>query len=73
MDSKPWYKSLSEWAAIGIPFVALLLPMFGKAELGKFITEESAGLTEWLTALGVLIGSTLAFYGRWRATTKLTG
>ena len=71
MDEKKWYKSLGEWAAIAIPFVALLLPILGQAELGKFVTAESAGIIEWVTALGVLIGSTLAFYGRYRATTKL--
>ena len=72
MDTKPWYMSLGEWAAIAIPFVALLLPMFGQAKLGKFVTAESTGLCEWLTALGVLAASALAFYGRYRATTKLT-
>ncbi|KKK81213.1 hypothetical protein LCGC14_2815720 [marine sediment metagenome] len=72
METKKWYKSLGEWAAIGIPFVALVLPILSQAELGKFITAESAGLSEWLTALGVLIGSALAFYGRWRARTKIT-
>lgn len=66
MDEKHWYHSLGEWAAIAIPFVALLLPILGHAELGKFITGESAGVIEWLTALGVLVGSALAFYGRWR-------
>ena len=73
METKPWYKSLGEWSALAIPFVALVLPMFGQVELGKFITEESAGTAEWLTALGILVGSALAFYGRWRATTKITG
>lgn len=72
MDEKPWYRSLGEWAAIAIPFVALLLPILGQVELGKFITTESAGIGEWLTALGILVGSVLAFYGRWRATTKIT-
>lgn len=71
MDTKKWWKSLGEWSAIAIPLVALILPIFGKVELAKFITEESAGIGEWLTALGVLIGSALAFYGRWRATTKI--
>ena len=72
METKPWYNSLGEWAAIAIPFVALLLPILGQAELGKFVTAESAGLIEWLTAFGVVVGSALAFYGRWRATTKIT-
>ena len=71
MDEKKWSKSLGIWAAAAIPFAALLLPILGQAELGKFITDESAGITEWLTALGVVIGSALAFYGRLRATTKL--
>lgn len=71
METKPWFKSLGEWAAVAFPFVALLLPILGQAELGKFITEESAGLIEWLTALGVLLGSALAFYGRYRAKTKI--
>lgn len=72
MNEKPWWKSLGEWAAIAIPFVALILPALGQVELGKFVTAESAGITEWLTALGVLVGSALAFWGRWRATTKIT-
>ena len=71
MNEKKWYKSLGEWAAIAIPFVALLLPILGQAELGKFVTVESPGIVEWLTAIGVFIGSALAFYGRWRATTKI--
>lgn len=71
METKKWYKSLGEWAALAIPLVALILPMFGQVELGKFITEESTGLAEWLTALGVLITSAIAFYARWRATTKI--
>lgn len=72
METKPWWKSLGEWAAIAIPFVALLLPILGQAELGKFITSESAGITEWLTVLGTMIGAALAFYGRFRAVKKLT-
>jgi len=71
METKKWYHSLGEWAAIAIPFVALLLPMFGHVELGKFITTEAVGIGEWLTMLGVLIGSALAFYGRFRAVTKI--
>jgi len=72
MEEKPWYKSLGEWSAIAIPFVALLLPIVGKVELGTFITEEAAGIKEWFTLLGTLIASILAFYGRWRAKTKIT-
>ena len=45
--------------------------MFGKAELAKLITDEQAGIVEWLSALGVLIGSALAFYGRYRATKRI--
>jgi hypothetical protein len=69
--TKPWYKSMGEWAAIIIPIFGILLPVLGKAELGKFVTEESTGIIEWLTGLGVLIGSGFAFYGRWRATTEI--
>lgn len=71
MDSKPWYKSLGIWAAVAIPLVALVLPVLGQAELGTFITGESAGITEWLTALGTVIASALAIYGRWRAKTEI--
>lgn len=72
MEEKKWYKSLGEWAAMIFPVIALILPIFGQVELGKFITEETAGLTEWFTALGILIVSAAAFYGRWRAHTKIT-
>ena len=72
MNEKKWYQSLGVWASLAIPLIAVVLPMLGRAELGKFVTEESVGIVEWLTALGVLVGSALAFYGRWRATTKLT-
>lgn len=71
METKKWYKSLGIWAPITIPFVALLLPAIGQVNLSKLITKESAGITEWLTVLGVLIGSALAFYGRVRATKKI--
>lgn len=71
MDEKKWYRSLGIWGAMIIPVVALILPIFGQADLGKFVTEEQAGITEWLTALGTLIGSAVAFYGRWRASTKI--
>ena len=70
-ETKPWYKSLGEWAAIVIPIFGIILPIFGKVELAKFINEEQAGIVEWLTALGVLIGSSLAFYGRYRATKRI--
>ena len=72
MDEKKWNKSLGLWAATALPFVALVLPLFGRADLSAFITEESAGIAEWFTLLGTLIGSALAFYGRLRAKTKLT-
>lgn len=72
MEDKKWYKSLGEWAAMIFPIVALILPMLGQVELGKFITEEASGMLEWFTALSVLIVSALAFYGRWRARTKIT-
>lgn len=69
--SKKWYQSLGMWAPLLIPIFALLLPAIGQANLGAFITEESAGITEWLTALGTLIGSALALYGRFRATKEI--
>ena len=70
-ETKPWYKSLGEWAAIVIPIFGIILPIFGKVELAKLINEEQAGIVEWLTALGVLISSALAFYGRYRATKRI--
>lgn len=72
METKSWYKSLGEWASLAFPLVAIILPMVGQAELGKFLTEESVGIVEWLTSLGVLITGALAFYGRWRARTVIT-
>jgi len=72
METKPWYQSLCERAILLIPLVALILPMLGKVELATLLTEEQAGIGEWLTVLGTLIASAAAFYGRFRATTKLT-
>jgi len=72
METKPWYQSLCERAILLIPLVALILPMLGKVELATLLTEEQAGIGEWLTVLGTLIASAAAFYGRLRATTKLT-
>lgn len=72
MDEKPWYKSLGVWAAVAIPFFAVLLPLFGKPELGTVVAQEQAGIVEWLTVLGTLIASALALYGRIRAKTKIT-
>lgn len=71
METKKWNQSLGIWAALLIPIVALVLPILGKADLSAFITEEQTGITEWLTALGTLIGSALAFYGRYRATKRI--
>ena len=49
----------------------LVLPLFGQAALAQGIDAEKAGIIDWLTQLGVLIGSALAFYGRIRATRSL--
>ena len=66
-ETKKWNQSLGIWAAMLLPVVALALPIFGQADLGAFVSEESTGIVEWLTAIGTVIGSALAFWGRYRA------
>jgi len=68
---KPWH-SLGEWGAVIIAVCGLVLPVFGQADFAKFLQEEQAGIIEWLSAVGVLIGSLMAFVGRWRATKKIS-
>jgi hypothetical protein len=72
MDSKPWYESLTEWGIIALGIFALALPIFGKADYATFLQEEQAGVIEWIGLLGSLISGAVAFYGRFRAVTKLT-
>jgi hypothetical protein len=72
MDEKPWYKSLTVWGISFLSVCGLLLPIFGKADYATFLAEEQAGIGEWLGLLGGLIGSLLAFIGRFKAVTRLT-
>ena len=69
--TKKWYQSLGIWGSALVMILGVILPIFGKADMATFVQEESAGIVEWLTALGTLIGGALAFYGRYRAKTEI--
>lgn len=71
-DKKPWYQSLTIWGTAILTVCALILPMFGKADLANAINDEQANIADALAALGSLIGAILAIIGRLRASTKLT-
>ena len=72
METKPWWSSLTIWGVAVMGLCGLILPLIGKAEYAQFLTEEQAGITTWLGALGEVIGGFMAFYGRFRAAKKLT-
>ena len=73
METKKWYKSIGILGTALFALSALILPALGQADLAAFLQGEQAGIMEWLSAAGSVAGSALAFYGRWRATTKITG
>ena len=71
METKKWYQSLGIWGAVLLPIFALALPIFGQADLAAVVTEESAGLIDWLATVGTVIASAMTFYGRIRATKRI--
>jgi len=59
------------WGTMIMGFGGLLLPVIGRVDYAAFLAEEQAGITEWLGALGTIIGGVLAFVGRLRAVKKI--
>ena len=72
MDKKHWYSSLTIWGTAILTLCALILPLFGKVDLANALQDEQANITDILAALGSLVGSILAVYGRIRAASKIT-
>lgn len=72
MDKKHWYSSLTIWGTAILTLCALILPLFGKVDLANALQGEQANITDILAALGSLVGSILAVYGRIRAASKIT-
>lgn len=71
METKKWYHSLTIWGTLIMGFLGLVLPVLGQVDYATFLAEEQAGIVEVLGGLGVLIGSIMAIYGRFRAVKKI--
>lgn len=71
METKKWWQSLTIWGTLIMGFLGLLLPIVGQVDYANFLAEEQAGIVEWLGGLGVLIGTAMAIYGRFRAVKKI--
>ena len=72
METKKWFESLGIWGSLIVVACGVILPLFGQADYAALLAGEQAGIVEWLSALGTLIGSGLAFYGRLRAKKIIT-
>lgn len=71
-EKKPWYESLTVWGAALTTVFLLILPITGRADLAKVVSESQVDISNTLTAIGGIVGTILTIIGRVKATKKLT-
>lgn len=70
METKKWYESKGMWGAL-VTVALVVLRLLGMTGIAELVETESGSIVEWIVALGLLIGSALAFVGRLKATKKI--